>query len=139
MRGKVLQYDDRSATGMISGDDGKRYTFTRGDLQGSLRSVAPGMEVDFEANGATAGAIFLDAAIGGASKSRVAAILLAAFLGGIGIHKFYLGRAGAGIIMLLFCWTFIPAIIAFVEFIIYAVKSDAQFHQDYVVEKRGWF
>lgn len=43
--------------------------------------------------------------------------LLCFFLGGIGAHKFYAKRAGTGLLYLLFCWTFIPAIIAFVEFI----------------------
>lgn len=43
--------------------------------------------------------------------------LLCFFLGGIGAHKFYSGRAGTGLMYLLFCWTFIPALLAFVEFI----------------------
>lgn len=45
-------------------------------------------------------------------------VLLAFFLGGIGAHKFYSGRIGSGICYLLFCWTGIPVIIAFIEFII---------------------
>jgi TM2 domain-containing membrane protein YozV len=64
-------------------------------------------------------------------KNRVAAILLAFFLGGIGVHKFYLGRIGWGIIYLLFCWTLIPAFIAFIEFIIYICMSDEQFAVKY--------
>lgn len=52
--------------------------------------------------------------------------LLAFFLGWAGIHKFYAGRIGAGIVYLLFCWTGIPAIIAFIEFIIgLCKKADA--------------
>jgi len=58
-------------------------------------------------------------------------VLLAFFLGGIGAHKFYLGRVGQGILYLLFCWTFIPAIIAFVEFIIYLCMSDESFTAKY--------
>ena len=46
------------------------------------------------------------------SRSRIAAALFALFLGGIGVHKFYLGQVGQGILYLLFFWTFIPAFIA---------------------------
>jgi TM2 domain-containing membrane protein YozV len=40
-----------------------------------------------------------------------------------------LGKAGFGILYLLFFWTFIPAIIALVEGIIYLVQDDATFGQ----------
>ncbi|HVW92778.1 MAG TPA: TM2 domain-containing protein [Devosia sp.] len=65
------------------------------------------------------------------SKSRIAAALLAFFLGGLGIHKFYLGQVGWGFLYLIFCWTFIPAIAAFVEFIIYLTMSDQAFAAKY--------
>jgi len=61
------------------------------------------------------------------SKSKVVAFLLAWILGGLGAHKFYLGKTGQGILYLLFCWTFIPSIFAFFEGIIYLTKSDADF------------
>lgn len=64
-------------------------------------------------------------------KSRIAAALLAFFLGGLGVHKFYLGKVGQGILYLLFCWTFIPAIISFIEFIIYLCESDEAFAKKY--------
>lgn len=35
------------------------------------------------------------------SKSRLAASLLSFFLGGFGIHRFYVGKVGTGILMLL--------------------------------------
>jgi TM2 domain-containing membrane protein YozV len=63
------------------------------------------------------------------NKSRIAAILLAFFLGGVGIYKFYLGSWGWGIIYLLFVWTFIPALISLVEFIRYLILSDSEFQQ----------
>jgi TM2 domain-containing membrane protein YozV len=69
--------------------------------------------------------------VGSGTKSRVLAIVLALLLGGIGIHKFYLGRIGWGVLYLLFCWTFIPAIVAFIEAIIYVTMSDAAFRQKY--------
>lgn len=64
-------------------------------------------------------------------KSRIAAALFAFFLGGFGGHKFYLGQIGLGILYLIFCWTFIPAIVAFIEFILYLAMSDEKFSQKY--------
>jgi hypothetical protein len=83
-----------------------------------------------------AGNVYMNAAVAAPAyarspKSRVAAILLALFLGGLGAHKFYLGQAGWGVLYLLFCWTFIPAIVAFIEMIIYICTSDADFHYKY--------
>lgn len=60
-------------------------------------------------------------------RSKVAAGLLALFLGGFGIHKFYLGKPGLGILYLIFCWTYIPSIISFVEAIIYLTSGDIDF------------
>ncbi len=56
---------------------------------------------------------------------------LAAMAGRIAQHKFYLGKIGQGFLYLIFCWTFIPAIIAFIEFIIYLCDSDEKFARKY--------
>ncbi|MFZ4833409.1 NINE protein [Rouxiella sp. Mn2063] len=64
-------------------------------------------------------------------KNRLAAALLAFFLGGFGVHKFYLGKYGQGALYLIFCWTFIPSIIAFIEFIVYICTSDEDFARKY--------
>ncbi len=64
-------------------------------------------------------------------KSRIAAALFALFLGGLGAHKFYLGRVVQGILYLLFCWTFIPAVVSFIEFILLLVMSDEEFNRKY--------
>jgi TM2 domain-containing membrane protein YozV/ribosomal protein L40E len=64
-------------------------------------------------------------------KSRIAAALFAFFLGGFGGHKFYLGQVGMGILYLLFCWTLIPALVAFIEFILFLTMSDETFSQKY--------
>lgn len=64
-------------------------------------------------------------------KNKIAAFLLAWFLGGIGVHKFYLGQSGWGIVYLLFSWTFIPYLVAIIEGIGYLIMSDAQFNRLY--------
>ncbi|MDL4843188.1 TM2 domain-containing protein [Aquibacillus rhizosphaerae] len=66
-------------------------------------------------------------------KSKLAAGLLGIFLGDFGIHKFYLGQKGKGILYLVFCWTGIPAIIGFIEGIIYLFSSEEKFQSKYVV------
>jgi len=64
-------------------------------------------------------------------KNKVAAGVLGILLGGLGIHKFYLGKTGTGILYLLFCWTFIPALIGLIEGIVYLVMSDEEFAAKY--------
>ena len=58
MRGTVLQYDDNAGTGLISGDDGNRYTFRRAELQ-QLRPITAGNKVDFIPSEGTATEIYL--------------------------------------------------------------------------------
>jgi len=58
---------------------------------------------------------WFDAEYQQASKSEVAGVLLAFFFGVFGIHKFYLGQTGWGIVYALFFWTGIPAIAGFIE------------------------
>jgi TM2 domain-containing membrane protein YozV len=64
-------------------------------------------------------------------KNKTTAALLALFLGGFGVHRFYLGENGPGILYLIFCWTFIPAIIAFFEFIIFLSMDEDKFNAKY--------
>ena len=64
-------------------------------------------------------------------KSKTTATILAFFLGGIGGHRFYLGQAGRGILYLIFCWTFVPAFIAFIDFIIFLTMSEESFNMKY--------
>ena len=60
-------------------------------------------------------------------RNRVAAGVLAIMLGGIGVHKFYLGKIWQGLMFLLFFWTGIPALIGFVQGIIYLTQTDEEF------------
>ena len=60
---------------------------------------------------------------------RITAGVLAVIVGGLGVHKFYLGKIGLGIVYLLFCWTGIPSVIGLIEGILYLVKSDEEFNQ----------
>jgi len=71
------------------------------------------------------------AAIAPNGKSKLAAALFALFLGGLGIHKFYLGRIGWGIVYLLFCWTVIPSILGIIEGILLLVMSEHDFNRKY--------
>jgi TM2 domain-containing membrane protein YozV len=60
-------------------------------------------------------------------RNRTAAILICFFAGGFGIHKFYLGKNVEGILYLIFCWTCIPSLIAFFEFLGLCFMSDREF------------
>lgn len=83
------------------------------------------------------------------TKDHVAAGLLGIFLGWLGIHKFYLGYSTTGFIMLAVTvlgslFTFglaasVMALIGVIEGIVYLVKSQSEFEQLYVFNKREWF
>ena len=61
-------------------------------------------------------------------KSRWTAALLALFLGGFGVHKFYVGRSGWGLLYFLFSWTLVPAGIALLEALSYlSFRNDEDF------------
>ena len=60
-------------------------------------------------------------------RSRIAAGVLAIVLGGLGIHKFYLGKVGQGVLMLLFAWTGIPGLIGLIQGILYLTQTDEEF------------
>jgi len=64
-------------------------------------------------------------------KSKSTAGLLALLLGGLGAHKFYLGKPMWGLVYLLFCWTFLPAIISLFEAISLFSMKEAVFQQKF--------
>lgn len=58
--------------------------------------------------------------------NKVIYIVLAIFLGGFGIHKFYARKTVIGLLYLVFCWTGIPQILAVVGAIITLFKPADQ-------------
>lgn len=64
-------------------------------------------------------------------KNKTTAILLAFFLGSIGIHQFYLGNNTKGVLYLLFFWTLIPSILALIDFITLIIMTDDDFNKKY--------
>jgi TM2 domain-containing membrane protein YozV/Tfp pilus assembly protein PilE len=66
----------------------------------------------------------------GSGKSKVAAAVLAFFLGAFGVHRFYLGQWW-GIFYLLFFWTFIPGIVALIETVVFLLTDDAKWDEKY--------
>ena len=81
-------------------------------------------------------------------KNKLVAGLLAIFLGGLGIHKFYMGLNQQGIIMLI--GTFVGAlacgigpivtgVISLIEGIMYLTQTDQSFYEIYEVGKKPWF
>jgi len=94
------------------------------------------------------------AQVPGADKKIIAGIC-GILLGGFGVHKFILGYQQEGIILLavtLVAWiitlvtcgigvplVMIPGIIGIVEGIIYLTKSDEDFVNTYIVNKKPWF
>jgi TM2 domain-containing membrane protein YozV len=79
------------------------------------------------------------------SGKKIAAGVCAILIGEFGVHKLILGLTGPGIIMLLVtiltCGIggIVMWIIGIIEGVIYLTKSDEEFYQRYIIEKRGWF
>ena len=82
------------------------------------------------------------------TTTKIVAGVLGILLGGLGIHKFFLGYTKEGIIML--CCSLLGSlvfrgipgiigIIGIIEGILYLVKSDEEFKSTYIDGKRPWF
>lgn len=153
LRGTVLAFDFRSGEGKIAGDDGNRYGFHAREWQGDAQPV-PNQPVDFEPSVGDALAIYPMrgggplSGIPGNSPNRIAAALLAFFLGSLGIHKFYMGKPGTGAVMLVISLfglilagipAVLMALVALVECIIYLTMSDEKFEATYIHGRKDWF
>ncbi|AZA75825.1 TM2 domain-containing protein [Chryseobacterium indoltheticum] len=64
-------------------------------------------------------------------KDKNIATILALFLGGLGIHRFYLGQPLIGILYLIFCWTFIPLCLSIIDFFAFIFMSQNRFNSKY--------
>lgn len=65
------------------------------------------------------------------AKSKGVALLLCFFLGGLGVHQFYLGNTAMGVAYLLFSWTCIPELISIIDFFVLLCMNEAYFHGKY--------
>ena len=72
---------------------------------------------------------------------KLVAGLLGIFLGGLGVHKFYLGYTKEGVIQLIISVATcgVLSILGLIEGILYLTKSDDEFVATYVVGRKGWF
>ncbi|MFN0201517.1 MAG: NINE protein [Bacteroidia bacterium] len=64
-------------------------------------------------------------------KNKITAALLAFFLGTFGVHRFYLGQGGLGILYFLFFWTGIPSLVSFIDFIVLLAMDEQGFNLKY--------
>ena len=159
MKGRVLSYSVQDNAGIISGDDGRRYTFEGPQWREEALPVQ-GAYVDFQVAQGTDDAVSIYLVRGAASgsavgeKNKVVAGVLAILFGALGAHKFYLGYSGQGALMLVLfilgialIFVFgiglfvllVIGIISLVEGIIYLTKPDAEFEETYVKGRKAWF
>ena len=144
VREQVLGVDAESRRGQIAGDDGQRYHFTEGDWD-DVADPSIGVRVDFEVEGAHALNIFREpgspvvagrvGVVPVTDRNKYVAALLAFLVGPLGIHRFYLGRKGSGLAMLLISLTLVGLVVtgvwSFVDFVRYLVMDDREFAHRY--------
>ena len=143
MRGQVLGVDRRTGQGQVAGDDGRRYVFEPQDWadRGEPRI---GAIVDFAPEADRALSLFAvptsPAAVAAppvvaSEHNKYVAALLAFFVGVFGVHRFYLGRVGSGVLMLILTCTVIGSIVsvpwALVDTLRYLFMSDREFAARY--------
>ena len=145
MRGQVLGVDTRTGQGIVTGEDGRRYAFHPDDWA-HRGEPAIGMYVDFEAHENRALSIFPvpgtapppmapQAAAIDNDRNKYIAAILAFLIGPCGVHRFYLGRTGSGITMLVLTCTGVGLLLtvpwAIIDMIRFLVMSDREFANRY--------
>lgn len=149
MRGQILAYRAEAGEGLISGQDGNRYSFKGTDYHGEVLKIRAGAAVDFAipSDGVAADVYPLTQQYGSGIPRNLIAGLLGIFFGGLGVHKFYLGYTSTAVTMLI-CGTIgwiliLPGaamwIIGFIEGIIYLAKSEDEFEAEYIRGEKNWF
>lgn len=79
------------------------------------------------------------------ASKKIAAGICGILLGALGIHKFILGYNTEGVILLLatlltcFFGATVTGVIGLAEGIIYLTKTDEEFINTYIVNKKAWF
>lgn len=63
-------------------------------------------------------------------NNRREAGIIAIVFGGLGMHKFYIGKYGQGILYVIFCWSFIPFFLGIADGIHYLTENDEQFAEE---------
>lgn len=151
MHGQVLGVDTRTGDGVITGEDGRRYRFRPADWA-HRGEPGIGMVVDFEPAEDRATSIFpvpgmvpaaaqpqaVAPAAARGDRNKYIAAILAFLLGTLGVHRFYLGRIGSGIAMLVLTCTVVGLFIsvpwALIDMVRYLVMPEDDFAARY--EKR---
>lgn len=58
--------------------------------------------------------------------------IILCFVGGfIGLQEFYRKKVGLGVLAVLFFWTGIPSIVAFIEGLVWLYKGEGEFYNEY--------
>ncbi|WP_101357457.1 NINE protein [Raineya orbicola] len=68
-------------------------------------------------------------------KKRLIAAAMSLFGGTWGVHHFYLGNFGKGVLSVIFSWTGIPTIIGLVDAVKFLTMTDEQFDVKYNFEE----
>ena len=67
----------------------------------------------------------------GNERNRHFAIVLAWIGGFFGLHHFYLGNNGAGILSILMCWTFLPLCVSLINGVSLLCMTGKEFDRKY--------
>jgi TM2 domain-containing membrane protein YozV/RNA polymerase subunit RPABC4/transcription elongation factor Spt4 len=104
---------------------GEKYCSSCGSVVKIMAEVCPSCGVRQSSNGG------IDSTYDVPVKNKWIAVILALWLGGLGAHKFYLGKYAQGVIYLVLCWTFVPFVIGWVEAVVYAFTPEEGFSERY--------